>query len=259
MEYSHDIPRPQQQSHQLASQSRTLNVDLSWRKFKILITDPSQEEPVYVVKCNPLTLNLTFKSGPAAAKAATLPETDNDDDDDDDDDDTTTAATNDAIVGDGHVHGFKIDCNVHVRGRPIRVSAAKRWKTKYTYPSLAFSSDPSNNSKPATMTWESSSWFKWLDFVLLDESQQPVARFSTNYVGVSKLATIELLGPKADDPLARNEVVVTGLTLYICMIYRASSILAFFGAVVARPGKDYKVTDAQGKEEGGKVANADEH
>jgi hypothetical protein len=250
MKYSHNIPQPQQQPHQLASQSRILHVNFSWRKLRTLITDPSQDEPVYLVKCNPLTLNLTFKSGSQAAKAAAMPDSDSDPDSDN--------ATEDGVVGDGSVHGFKIDCNTHVHGRPIRVSAAKKWKTRYTYPSLAFSSDPSNN-KPAIMTWKSSSFFKCFDFVLLDESQQPVARFNVNYFGVRKLATIELLGPKADDPAARDEVVVTSLTLYICMVYRASSILAFFGAAVARPEKDYKVTDKQVMEEVMKVGDADEY
>jgi hypothetical protein len=218
--------------------------------MKTLITESSQDEPVYVVKCNPLTLNLTFKSGPQAAKAVDMPDYDSDTGSDDD--------TNDGIIGDGSVHGFKIDCNTHVHGHPIRVSAAKRLKTRYNYPSLAFSSGPPNN-KPAIMTWKSNSFFKCFDFVLLDELQQPVARFKVNYLGVCKLATIELLGPKADDPAARDEIVVTGLTLYTCMVYRASSILALFGATVARPGKDYKVTNKQVREEAMKVDGTDEY
>ena len=250
MDHSHNISEPQQEPHQLASQSRILHVNFSWRKMKTLITDSPQDEPIYLVKCNPLTLNLTFISGPQPAKAAAMPDHNSDTDSDN--------ATDDGIIGDGSVHGFKIDCNTHVHGRPIRVSAAKKWKTRYNYPSLAFSSDPSNN-KPAIMTWKSSSFFKCFDFVLLDESQQPVARFKVNYLGVRKLATIELLGPKADDPAARDEVVVTGLTLYTCMAYRASSIFALFGATVARPGKDYKVTDKQVREEMMKVGDADEY
>ena len=236
MEYSHSTPESHQQPHQMASQSRTLHVNFSWRKMKTLITDSSQDEPVYLVTCNPLTLKLTFKSGAQAAKAAAIP--------DDNPDTDLQDATNDGIIGDGSVHGFKIDCNTHVHGRPIRVSAAKRYKTLYNYPSLAFSSDPSGK-KPAIMTWKSNSSFRCFDFVLLDESQQSVARFKVKYFGFRKVATIELLGPKADDQAARDEVVVTGLTLYTCMVYRASSIFSLFGATVARPGKDYKVTEKQ--------------
>lgn len=237
MEYSHGIPESQQQQQQpfqSASQTRNLKVKFSWRKWKILITEPSQDEPVYVVKVHPLSLDLTFKSGPGAAKAAAVA------DSDDDDNDTTTDK---GVIGDGHIHAFKIDCDTHVHGRPIRVSAAKRFVTRYTYPSLAFSSDPTGN-KPAAMTWKSDSCFRCLDFVLLDESQQPVAKFTTKYPGIRDIATIELLGPKADDPSARDEVVVTGLTLLYCMCYRVSSIVPFVGALTARPGKDYKVTAA---------------
>ena len=236
MEDSHSIPQPQ---HQLASQTRNLTVNFSWRKWKFLITEPSHNEPVYVGKCHPLSLNLTFTSGPKAAQATTVP------DSDDDDNDTTTPA---GVVGDGHVHAFKIDCNTHVHGRPIRVSAAKRLLTRYTYPSLAFSSDSTGN-KPAVMTWKSNSWFRCFDFALLDESQQPVAKFNPKYLGMRNIATIEFLGPKADDPLARDEVVVTGLTLYMCMCYRVSNIVPLVGALTARPGKDYKVTAAQGGED----------
>jgi hypothetical protein len=238
MEYSHSIPQPQQQ-YQLASQSRNLEVNFSWRQWKILITEPSQDEPVYVVKCHPLSLNLTFKSGPRAAKAAAVP------DSDDDDNDTTTDA---GVIGDGHVHAFKIDYNTHVHGRPIRVSAAKRLLTRYTYQSLAFSSDSTGN-KPATMTWKSNSWFRCFDFILLDESQQLVAKFTPKYLGMRNIATIEFLGPKADNPLARDEVVVTGLTLYMCMFYRTSNIVPLVGALTARPGKDYKITAAPGGED----------
>ena len=201
----------------------------------MLITESSQDEPIYAVKVHPLTWDLTFKSGPGAAKAAGVPDTD------DDDNGTTTDA---GVIGDGHIHTFKIDCDTHVHGRPIRVSAAKRFLTRYTYPSLAFSSDPTGN-KPAIMTWKSDSSFRCFDFILLDESQQPVAKFTANYLGIRNIATIELLGPKADDPSARDEVVVTDLTLYFCMCYRTSSILPFVGALTARPGKDYKVTAAK--------------
>jgi len=236
MEYSHSIPQPQCQA---ASQSRTLKVNFSWRKWKTLITEPSQDQPVYVVKCHPLSLNLTFKSGPRADKAAAMPESD---------DDHNGTTTDEDIIGDGHIHAFKIDCNTHVHGRPIRVSAAKRLLTRYTYPSVAFSSD-SSGYKPATMTWKSNSWFRCFDFVLLDDSQQPVAKLTPKYLGMRNIATIEFLGPKADDPLARDEVVVTGLTLYMCMCYRASNIVPLVGALTARPGKDYKVTAAQSGED----------
>ena len=64
----------------------------------------------------------------------------------------------------------------------------------------------------------------------------PVAKFSANGLAVKKVGNIEFLRPKANSPVARDEIVVTGLTLFYCMLLRSSSILSFFGAIFARPG-----------------------
>ena len=53
---------------------------------------------------------------------------------------------------------------------------------------------------------------------------------------MKKLGTIEFMGPKAGDAAARDEIVVTALTLFYCMMLRTNNILSFFGAVFARPG-----------------------
>ena len=248
MEYSHAIPEPQQQQNLTHTSSRKLCVDFSWRKFKTLITDPSLgDQPVYIVKCHPLKCKITFRSGPQASKAAELiNSSDSDSDDGADDND---------IIGSGKVHIFKPDCETVINGRPVRVSAARKWLTHYDYPSTAFAKDP---KKPTVMTWKSNSKFKCFDFVLLDESGQPVAKYLPYYLGVRKVATIELLGPMADDPAVRDEVVITGMTLFAQMVYRTSSLLAFTGAVVARPGKDYKVTEKQVREEQERNKEADE-
>merc|ERR1711964_773725 len=90
--------------------------------------------------------------------------------------------------------------------------------------------------------------------------EELVARFNPRYLGVRKIATIELFGAQAWNPLAVEEVLITGITLYLCMIYRTSSFVPFLSAVVARPGKDYKVTEQQSREEEEKnlATNADE-
>ena len=70
----------------------------------------------------------------------------------------------------------------------------------------------------------------------LDAQQNAVARFSAKAWAVKKVGTIEFMGPKAGDAAARDEIVVTALTLFYCMMLRTNNILSFFGAVFARPG-----------------------
>ncbi|ETN38559.1 uncharacterized protein HMPREF1541_06595 [Cyphellophora europaea CBS 101466] len=183
---------------------------------------------------NPWTMKTVWRTGPSAAKALTS----------DSDSDSNVAESE--IIGEGRIHGFKIDCETMVRGRPIRVSAAKKLLTRYNYASTSYSSDP---DKPEVMTWKSNSAWKVFDFDLRDESDQLVARFNPRYMGMRKLATIEMFGPKAWDSAAVEEVMITGITLYICMIYRTSNWVPLVGALVSRPGKDYKVTEKEAREE----------
>ena len=72
----------------------------------------------------------------------------------------------------------------------------------------------------------------------MDEQQMPVAKFSANAWAIKKVGKIEFPGPKADSDAVRDEIVVTGLMLFYCMLFRASNIFAFFGAIFSRPGHD---------------------
>lgn len=66
----------------------------------------------------------------------------------------------------------------------------------------------------------------------------PVAKFSANTMSLRNVGHIEFLGPVAmGNEAFREEVVVVGLTLMYTMVLRLTSILSFFGAVIARPGK----------------------
>lgn len=226
---SHNMAQTQSQT-----MDRVLQVNFSLRKNTVAVNEPGHDDPIYLAKLNPWTLKAVWRTGPAAAKALTS----------DSDSDSNIPASE--VVGEGRIHVFKIDCETQVRGRSIRVSAARKWLTRYNYSSTAFSPDA---SRPAIMTWHSNSTWKCFDFDLRDENDELVARFNPRYLGVRKLATIELFGAHAWNSLAVEEVLITGITLYLCMIYRTSNLVPFVGAMVARSGKDYKVTEQQAREE----------
>lgn len=137
------------------------------------------------------------------------------------------------LIGTGDLHTFKIDSESSVRGKPMHIKALKRFVTAYTHPSEAYRTA---GGAPQNMTWTSSTNFKQWDFVCLDEDKVPVARFSSNVWAVRKLGFIEFMGEKADDPKAREEIVVVGLTIYYTMLVRMNNIFQLFGAVASKPG-----------------------
>jgi hypothetical protein len=240
MDFKNDIPQTQTEAPSTETsnpQDHVLQVNFSWRKNTILVTEPGNDTPRYVARMSPWTMKSVFRTGTSAAQILNA---------------ETEAKIQDLdfapedIFGTSRVSAFKIDCEANVRGRDVRVSAAKRLVTRYNYPSMAYSDDP---AKPAIMTWKSNSKWKFLDMDLKDENDQLVARFNPRYFGMRKVAAIEMFGPKAWDQKAIEEIIVTGLTLYVCMVYRSSSWVPLIGAMVARPGKDYKVTEQQAREE----------
>lgn len=201
MDFSPEIPQSQHNS----AQTSTLQVDFSWKKYQALVTEHDKpSDPIYIVDFK------TVKSPHIIFKSAA--------------DDTT--------LGTGTLHPISINADYEIRGQKGTLKALKRFKTEYTHLSHAYS----DNGSPAPMTWTSSCGFKTWDFICLDEQQMPVAKFSANGWAVKKVSNIEFLGPKANSPAARDEIVVTGLTLFYCMLLRSSSILSFFGAIFARPG-----------------------
>jgi hypothetical protein len=184
----------------------TLKVDFSWMKYRAFIADHADpSKPLYIVHFQTIKKpHLIFK---------------------DETDETT--------IGTGSLHAFRIDADFEVDGHKGELKAFKRWTTEYTHLSRALS----KNGSPATMRWTSASDFTTWDFICVnDEDQEPVAKFSANIWAVRKVGNIEFMGPKAADPAVRDEIVVTGLTLFYCMLLRTSSILSFFGAIFARPG-----------------------
>ncbi|KAF5533749.1 hypothetical protein FNAPI_12580 [Fusarium napiforme] len=114
------------------------------------------------------------------------------------------------------------------------IKALKRFMTSYTHLSYNYSDSP--DGTPAAMTWTSGSSFKTWDFICLDEQESAVAKFSANCWSLNNIGCVEFLGPKANDPAAREEILVTGMTLFYQMVLRATNFLNFGGAIFARAG-----------------------
>ncbi|KAF3389342.1 hypothetical protein F1880_003343 [Penicillium rolfsii] len=185
--------------HEASSLSRTLAVDFQWLKFKTFITDANESNPtpLYTIDCNIITNNLTFKT-----------------------------PHNGQTIGTGSVHAISISPDYQLHGVKGTLKAQKRLHTVYSYMSTTFS----DTGAPVQMTWTSKSGFKTWDFICVDENQQPVARFSANMWAVKKFAKIEMLGPKALDDAARDEIVVVGFTLYYCWILRVNNPFNLLGS-----------------------------
>ncbi|KAL8711808.1 MAG: hypothetical protein Q9220_003752 [cf. Caloplaca sp. 1 TL-2023] len=195
---------PQEQT---STKPPTIQVDYSWRKWETRIfSDDDPSKNLYIIKYQ------MIKGPHLIVKSPDLKE----------------------IIGTGSLHPISINAKYEVAGRKGQLKALKRWKTSYTHLSYAYASDP--DAGPATMTWTSDSDFKTWDFICLDEEQMPVAKFSANLWALKRIGKIEFLGPKANSAAARDEIVTIGLTLAYTMILRTSSLLSFFGAIVARPG-----------------------
>ena len=88
----------------------------------------------------------------------------------------------------------------------------------------------SNTDQPMKMTWTSSCGFKTWEFICVDENQIAVARISANMWAMKKLGKIEMMGPRAYDDAARDEIVVVGLTLVYCMWLRVNNPLNLVGS-----------------------------
>lgn len=191
-----------------SSHSRSLQVDFSWRKFESLITekDGEKSKPLYILDCKMFRMknNLVFKD-----------------------------AIDKSTIGTGTLHPISIHADCTIRGQKIKLEALKRWRTRYSHYSHAFS----NTDTPVQMTWTANCGLKTWDFICLDQNQEPVAKFAANLWAVKKVGTIEFLGKRASmSEAAREELVVTGLTLIYCMVLRTNNILNFFGAIFAKTG-----------------------
>jgi hypothetical protein len=136
-------------------------------------------------------------------------------------------------IASGKLSMVSINPRYELHGQKAQLLAQKRMRTVYTHRSLNFS----NTDTPVTMTWSRDAGFKTWDFVCVDEQQNAVAKFATNPWGVTNIGTFEFDGPKKNDTAAREEILVTGITLFYCMLVRSNNIGNLFGAIFSRPGK----------------------
>lgn len=207
MDSSENIP-----AHMAAGQSRELAVDFKWSKFHILITDLDTTNPDptlrYDVSTGMMAPHLKIKS-----------------------------TQNDQQIGTGTVHAISISPDYELHGSKGTLQAKSRLRTIYTHLSHTFS----DTDQPAKMTWTSQSGFKTWDFICCDENQNPVAKFTANIWAFKKVAKIELLGPKAFDPAAMDEIVVVGLTLFYCMYVRINNPFNLVGSAFMRSGKEAQI------------------
>ena len=204
MELSPVLPE-QQITPKQAEHGPTLQVDFSWKKFKALITskDDKNSKPLYIVNFRAFSPHLVFE-----------------------------IASDKSTFGTGTLHAISIDADCDLRGRHIKLKALKRFKTSYTHLSHAYS----DTEDPVPMTWTTDCNLKTWDFICLDGNQLPVAKFSANIWALKAIGNIDFMGPKAGSQEVRDEIVVTGLTLFYCMALRTNSVLSLFGALIAKPG-----------------------
>lgn len=193
----------------LSGHNRSLQVDFSWKKFESLISekDGDKSKPLYILdyKCFKIKNNLVFKD-----------------------------AIDNSVIGTGTLHPISIHADCTIRGQKTKLEALKRFKTSYSHLSHNFS----DTQTPVQMTWTTNCSMKTWDFICLDQNQQPVAKFAANIWAIQKVGNIEFLGERATmSEAAREELVVTGLTLFYCMVLRTNNILNLFGAIFAKTGK----------------------
>jgi hypothetical protein len=204
-----ESPRENLQQESNHDNSRTLEVDFSWGKFKSFISekDDKESKPLYIVGFKMAKSQLAF-----------------------------THASDNSVFGTGRLHAVSISPDCSIRGNAITLKAQKRFKVDYEYLSQGFS----DTKDPVPMTWICNCHFKTWDFVLMDSQQIAVAKFAANVWALKRIGVIELIGKAASNEEVREEVVVTGMTLLYCMMLRANSLPNLAGSLFIKPGSASK-------------------
>ncbi|OJJ50149.1 hypothetical protein ASPZODRAFT_128768 [Penicilliopsis zonata CBS 506.65] len=164
----------------------SLQVNFSWRKDEVSISH--EDQVIYTVSNHLKAPHLRFYK------------------------ETKGGNKNDGMIGTSTFHLLSSSPEFTHHGRHGKLQSTSRWKMAYTHESYYLDS---THNHPTTMTWTSESGFKTWDFICLDERKQAVARFSANPWGIKKLGKIEFC---IEDPLAREELILVGVTLYYCVL-----------------------------------------
>jgi hypothetical protein len=76
--------------------------------------------------------------------------------------------------------------------------------------------------------------FKYWDFVLLNTTKEPVARFRSNVWAYKRIGIIEFMGDFSQ--LAKEEICITGCTVFLNFLQRVNNVFQLFGAIGAKTG-----------------------
>lgn len=185
---------------------RTLHVKYeNWKQNSARVLDSDKTNVLYTSTSKLRKPHMTFRSWPA-----------NNPGQDREDEGT--------IVGTVTFPLFHVQVDTVVHDRPISLRPKSKWsfKPKWAYSSPAFDD--------ATLTWQSRCGFKTFDFVLLDENQLPLAKFSSNdsWTKWKKVGDIEICDPQAASSEKLDEIVVVGLALveYLLIQVRGATAAA---------------------------------
>lgn len=186
----------------------TLQVDFAWSKFRNIISEKNGDQltPLYIQHFRPTKPQLRFDT-----------------------------AHDNVNMASGTIHNLSISAECVLHGKTIPLKPLKRWKTQYNYLSTALSPDP---SAPVPISWIANSSLKLWDFVCLDANQIAIAKFSVNWWALKQVGNFHF-DKSADEVTkeARDEIVVTGLTLLYVMTTRMNNPLHLLGSVFAKPGR----------------------
>jgi hypothetical protein len=186
----------------------TLQVDFAWSKFRNIISEKNGDTltPLYIQHFRPTKPQLRYDS-----------------------------AHDNIEIARGTINNFSISAECTLNGQTIALKPLKRWKTQYNYLSTTLSPDPNT---PAPVSWIANMSLKLWDFVCLDANQIAIAKFSVNLWAVKQVGNFYFEksagGVKRE---ARDEIVVTGLTLLYVMMVRMNNPLHLLGSVFAKPGR----------------------
>jgi hypothetical protein len=76
--------------------------------------------------------------------------------------------------------------------------------------------------------------FKYWDFILMTAHKVPVARLRSNVWAYKHIGIIEFMGDFSQ--LAKEEICITGCTVYLNFLQRANNLFQLFGAIGAKTG-----------------------
>jgi hypothetical protein len=186
----------------------TLQVDFAWSKFQNIISEKNGDQltPLYIQHFRPTKPQLRYET-----------------------------AHDKVEIARGTINNFSISAECTLNGHTIALKPLKRWKTQYNYLSTTLSPGPNT---PAPVSWIANMSLKLWDFVCLDANQIAIAKFSANLWAVKQVGNFHFeksAGGVSRE--ARDEIVVTGLTLLYVMMVRMNNPLHLLGSVFAKPGK----------------------